>query len=53
MRVDVSIYGVQGFSQLLRGWWLVGGDDPVGAWTADRLGIEKRPEGVLSQADAH
>jgi uncharacterized protein len=20
-------------------WWLVGGDDPVGAWTADRLGL--------------
>lgn len=22
-------------------WWLVGGDDPVGAWTAARLGIER------------
>lgn len=21
-------------------WWLAGGDDPVGAWTAQRLGIE-------------
>jgi hypothetical protein len=25
-------------------WWLAGGDDPVGAWTAARLGVP-RPEG--------
>ncbi len=24
-------------------WWLAGGDDPVGAWTARRLGL-RRPE---------
>jgi hypothetical protein len=23
-------------------WWLVGGDDPVGAWTADRIGLRPR-----------
>jgi hypothetical protein len=22
-------------------WWLVGGDDPVGQWTADRLGLTR------------
>jgi hypothetical protein len=22
-------------------WWLVGGDDPVGAWVADRLGLAR------------
>jgi hypothetical protein len=22
-------------------WWLAGGDDPVGAWVADRLGLER------------
>jgi hypothetical protein len=21
-------------------WWLVGGDDPVGAWVADRIGLD-------------
>lgn len=24
-------------------WWLVGGDDPVGAWVAARLGIQRTP----------
>jgi hypothetical protein len=23
-------------------WWLAGGDDPVGQWTADRLGLQRR-----------
>jgi hypothetical protein len=22
-------------------WWLVGGDDPVGAWTATRIGLSR------------
>ncbi len=22
-------------------WWLVGGDDPVGAWAADQLGLDR------------
>jgi uncharacterized protein len=22
-------------------WWLAGGDDPVGAWVADRLGLDR------------
>ncbi len=26
-------------------WWLVGGDDPVGAWVADRIGLTARRGG--------
>jgi hypothetical protein len=22
-------------------WWLVGGDDPVGDWAADRIGLTR------------
>jgi uncharacterized protein len=25
-------------------WWLAGGDDPVGAWVAARLGLSRQPE---------
>jgi len=26
-------------------WWLVGGDDPVGSWVADRIGLTARRSG--------
>ncbi|MGH9099898.1 MAG: DUF501 domain-containing protein, partial [Acidimicrobiales bacterium] len=27
-------------------WWLAGGDDPVGAWVAERLGADRGPSSV-------
>ena len=27
-------------------WWLAGGDDPVGAWVAARLGLDTQEEGA-------
>ena len=29
-------------------WWLAGGEDPVGAWTADQLGISRPVDGVVA-----
>ena len=29
-------------------WWLAGGDDPVGEWTAVRLGISRPVNGVVT-----
>jgi hypothetical protein len=26
-------------------WWLVGGDDPVGAWAAERIGLSRAGDG--------
>jgi hypothetical protein len=38
-------------------WWLAGGDDPVGAWVAGRLGVERpsegRPPGRSGDGGAH
>ena len=33
-------------------WWLVGGDDPVGAWVASRLGFRRRRDGPETPAAA-
>lgn len=29
-------------------WWLVGGDDPVGAWVAERLGVTRGAPGCAT-----
>ena len=30
-------------------WWLAGGDDPVGAWAAERLGLAQPGEGGVTR----
>jgi hypothetical protein len=31
-------------------WWLAGGDDPVGAWVAERLGVTREPSSARASS---